>query len=61
MEPSILIGLCLPTACRMNNLESLVNNVIQNNVNNAEAKIPQEMCQFEERDTNRTILDYITL
>lgn len=61
IEPSVSLGLCLPAVCKVNQLESVVNDAIHTNLEHMEAKIPEEMCQLEGSANDWKTLDFVTM
>lgn len=60
-EPGFSIGLCLPAVCATDHFESMVNGVIQAKWSNAAVEIHKDTCQFEERATKLTTLDWAAM
>lgn len=58
---SVRLGLCLPAKCEVKYLESVVNKVIHNDLQNVVVKIPQYKCQREENVTGWKTIDSITV
>lgn len=60
-EPDFSIGICLPAACATVYFESVVNKVIQGKWSNAAVEIHNDTCQFEEKATKLTTLDWAAM
>lgn len=60
-EPNFSIGLCLPATCNTDYFVSMVNKVIHSKWSNAAVEIHKDTCQFEEKATKLTTLDWAAM
>ena len=59
--PSISMGICLPSACLVEQLESDINRVIHQKSRDMIVRIPKDYCQSEETPSEFTILDFVAM
>lgn len=59
--PSISLGICLPAACSVKHLESIVNKVFRIESDGSVFEIPPNACQLEENPTTLLTIDGITM
>lgn len=59
--PSVSLGICLPAACSIKHLESVINQVFRIESDGSMFEIPSNTCQLEENPFNLMTLDWITM
>lgn len=59
--PSISLGICLPSACAIDQLESSLNRIIHREMRNMTVRILKDYCQTEEFPSEFNTKDYVAL
>lgn len=57
----ISLGICLPSACSINQLESSINRAVHEKMSNMTVRIPQSHCQFDERYSDWRLKDFVIM
>lgn len=59
--PSISVGICLPSACSVEQLVADINRVVHRKLRGMTLRIPKDYCQSEETPSDITILDFVAM
>lgn len=59
--PSISLGICLPSACAVDDLESSLNRIVHRKLKDMTVRIDKDYCQIEETPSKFTTIDFIAL
>lgn len=59
--PSISLGICLPSVCAVDQLESSVNRIVHQRLRNMTVRIVKDYCQTEETPSEFKTVDFIAL
>lgn len=61
LAPSITLGICLPYACAVDQLESSINRALQAKMSDMMVIIPENSCQYEEIASDWRAIDFATM
>lgn len=59
--PSISVGICLPSSCKIEQLESNINRIIHQKMQNMTVRVDKDYCQTEEYPSEFNAKDYVAL
>lgn len=59
--PTISIGICLPLACAVDQLESNVNGIVHHKLQNMTMRIDKDVCQTKEISSDFKTIDSVPL